>query len=213
MFVPDLEFACHSVAYIQSTIASSFRLTQSVFIVASLQHMVLSHTEKLNTPLHFFQVLQPAHTRFVISISIPPSSSIIRLFETSNSFQFLPMHLYGLASRIPYSLCSKAKSVNLLFSKLTLTLPSLSLSISLSLLAMLSAYPDSLSHINFFTCTHWNLARNFNGFWNVCPRQLCYYIHEYEQARNQLSPQGGSFSTNIIPSKKLLIKRMNVIAP
>ncbi len=91
VFVPDLVFAGHSVAYIQSTIASSSRLPQSVFIVASLQHMVLSHIEMLNTPLHLFQLIQPDPTRFVISVFIPPSSSILLLFETSNSFQFLPL--------------------------------------------------------------------------------------------------------------------------
>ena len=47
----------------------------------------------------------------------------------SNSF-----HLYGLGSRFPCSLCSKAKSVNLVFGQQTLIHPSL----SLSLLAMLS---------------------------------------------------------------------------
>ena len=108
---------------IHHIVASSSRLPQSVFIVASLQHMVPPHIERLNTPLRFFQLLQPAPTRFVISVSIPPSSSILRLFETSNSFQFIPLYLYGLGSRIHCSLCSKAKSVNLVFGKLTLTPP------------------------------------------------------------------------------------------
>ena len=70
VFVPDLVFAGHSVAYIQSTIASSSRLPQFVFLVASLQHTVLSHIEMLNTPLHLFQLIQPDPTRFVISVSI-----------------------------------------------------------------------------------------------------------------------------------------------
>ena len=103
------------------SVASSYRLPQSVFLVASFAscfcpiyhcwsddsvqispfnfagiRIRLSHSD----PLHFFQWLQPAPTRSVISVSISPSSYILvqrYLKWVMNYVQFQP-YLYGVGS-------------------------------------------------------------------------------------------------------------------
>ena len=93
VFIPDLVFACHSAHPSSIPISVTSIRFSCLFVVAhvsapysiaglitvvynfpfSFTGIILSHS----TPLHFFQFLQPAPTHFVISVSIPPSSSIV----------------------------------------------------------------------------------------------------------------------------------------
>ena len=93
VFIPDLVFACHSAIHRSILISVTSIRFSCLFVVAhvsapysiaglitvlytfpfSFTGILLSHS----TPLHFFQFIQPAPTRFVISVSIPASSSIL----------------------------------------------------------------------------------------------------------------------------------------
>ena len=87
----------------------------------------------------------------------------------SNSFQFQSQYLYVLGSRIPCSLCSKEKSINLDFGQLTLT--------PLSLFYQCSPRIQTFGHVYLFACTNWNVVCNRYVF----PPPLCYYIRVYEE--------------------------------
>ena len=72
--VTSIRFSClFVVAHVYAPYSIAGLITVLYTFPFSFTGILLSHS----TPLHFFQFLQPAPTRFVISVSIPPSSSIL----------------------------------------------------------------------------------------------------------------------------------------
>ena len=72
--VTSIRFSClFVVAHVSAPYSIAGLITVLYTFPFSFTGILLSHS----TPLPFFQFLQPAPTRFVISVSIPPSSSIL----------------------------------------------------------------------------------------------------------------------------------------
>ena len=72
--VTSISFSClFVVAHVSAPYSIAGLITVLYTFPFSFTGILLSHS----TPLHFFQCLQPVPTRFVISVSIPPSSSIL----------------------------------------------------------------------------------------------------------------------------------------
>ena len=72
--VISIRFSClFVVAHVSAPYSIAGLVTVLYTFPFSFTGILLSHS----TQLHFFQFLQPAPTRFVISVSIPPSSSIV----------------------------------------------------------------------------------------------------------------------------------------
>ena len=72
--VTSVSFSCiFVVAHVSAPYSITGLITVLYTFPFSFTGILLSHS----TPLHFFQFLQPSHARFVISVSIPPSSSIL----------------------------------------------------------------------------------------------------------------------------------------
>ena len=72
--VTSIHFPClFVVAHVSAPYIIAGLITVLYIFPSSCTGILLSHS----TPLHFFQFLQPAPTRFVSSVSIPPSSSIL----------------------------------------------------------------------------------------------------------------------------------------
>ena len=107
--VTSIRFSClFVVAHVSAPYSIAGLITVLYTFPLSFTGILLSHS----TPLHFFQFLQPAPTRFVISVSIPPSSSILvpRYLKWVTLSSSSPSIFTG--SRFPCWLCSKLKSIN-----------------------------------------------------------------------------------------------------
>ena len=74
ILVTSIHFPClFVVAHVSAPYIIAGLITVLYIFPSSCTGILLSHC----IPLHFFQFLQPAPTRFVSSVSIPPSSSIL----------------------------------------------------------------------------------------------------------------------------------------
>ena len=114
------------------------------------------------TTLHFFQFLQPGPILTVISFSTPHSSSVIvpRHLKWVTLSSSSPIIFMG--SRFPDSFCLRAKSINWVFSLLTLGPLSL---------RVLFPRIQILSHVYFSASTRYlcNVVRKHHGFWFLTP--------------------------------------------